>query len=71
MTVSATSRAPAPLLASMAEVRRMLGDIGRDAVYELAARGEITSTKVGGRRLFFVDSVAAYVARLREDGPVR
>lgn len=55
----------------MNDARRLLGGVGRDKVYALDARGEIVSTKIDSRRVWFVDSIEAYIQRLREGGPVR
>lgn len=61
----------APQLVDMAQVRAMLGNIGRDAVYGLDSRGEIESTKIGSRRVWFRASIEDYIARKREMGPER
>lgn len=70
MTVRTVPSA-SPVLLAMDQVRAMLGNIGRDRVYDLDARGEITSTKIGSRRYWFADSVTAYAERLRDLGPMR
>lgn len=71
MTATAVPGETRRLLVSMPEARAMLGGIGRDAMYALDAKGRIRSTKVEGRRLYFVDSLEAYVRELAEDGPIR
>lgn len=43
-----------------------LGGISRSMVYELLAQGEIEGVKVGRRRMVTVDSMVAYVNRLRQ-----
>jgi len=48
--VEAAKRAPTPLLWSPTEASIRLG-ISRATVYELLARGELASLKVGARRL--------------------
>jgi excisionase family DNA binding protein len=40
-----------------------------EKVYRLAARGELPSYKVEGRRLFSEDEVAAWLSGRREDQP--
>jgi excisionase family DNA binding protein len=69
--MSDTSKAEAP------KVQRAMGSIddagkiidrGPTKVYELLQQGEIESYFDGKRRLIFLDSVYAYVERLREEG---
>lgn len=40
-----------PLLYSITDARRVLGGISRGSVYNLLHRGELTATKVAGRRM--------------------
>ena len=52
-----------PILISVAECQVALG-VGRTTVYGLLHR-ELQSTKIGRRRLIFVESVHAYVSCMR------
>jgi excisionase family DNA binding protein len=56
-----TSNTP-KLLVSAREAAQMLG-ISVRALYDLLARGELPSVKLGGRRLFRPESLAALVAQ--------
>jgi excisionase family DNA binding protein len=42
--------------------------IGRTLLFDLIRRGELTSVKIGRRRLVPVASLEAYVARLAKQG---
>jgi excisionase family DNA binding protein len=44
---------------------KLLGGIGRSHVYELLGIGELESVKIGRRRMVLVDSIDAYIERLR------
>lgn len=40
--------------------------VGKSTLWELIARGELESVKIGARRLVPVDAINDYVCRLRE-----
>jgi excisionase family DNA binding protein len=54
-----------PLLLDVTAARHRLGNISRSQLYELFTEGEIETVKIGKRRLVVVESVDAYVGRLR------
>jgi len=56
-----------PLLYKVPEAARLLA-IGESAVYDLIARGEIESVKVGGSRRITRSGIEAYVNRLLGGG---
>lgn len=43
----------------------ILGNIGRSLVFDLIATGELVSVKLRGRRLFAVQSIREFAARLQ------
>jgi excisionase family DNA binding protein len=49
---------PAPITVTVAETRRITG-LGNTTVYELIKRGELTTVKVGRRRLVLYSSIEA------------
>lgn len=53
------------LLLGLAEGAEALG-VKRSTMYDLLARGEIESVKIGKRRLVTAESLEAYVERLKE-----
>lgn len=55
---------PEPLLYSPEQAAAMLG-IGRSYLFELIARGEIESFKIGQLRKIPADAITAYVERKR------
>jgi excisionase family DNA binding protein len=52
-----------PRLLDIIEAGQMLG-IGRSSVYALIDAGELTSCKIGRRRLVPVTAIDAYVSRI-------
>lgn len=63
MTTDTTT--PKPRLASIAETQRQLGDVGRTYVYNLIGRGELEVVKLGSRSFVLLESIDAYIERLR------
>lgn len=53
------------LLLGLVEGAEALG-VKRSTLYDLLAKGEIESVKIGKRRLITADSLEAYVERLKE-----
>jgi excisionase family DNA binding protein len=53
------------LLCSTEEAAQLLG-IGRSQLFELLARDEVESVKIGRRRLVPRDALTAYVQQLRD-----
>lgn len=45
------------LLVSVDEARKMLGGIGRTNLYAMISRGDLSSRKIGKRRLILVSSI--------------
>lgn len=58
------------LALTVPEARRVSG-MGRTALYEALARGEIEAVKRGTRTLILTDSLRSYLARLPRFGSVR
>lgn len=58
-----TSDASHRLAVAPAEAARMLG-LGKTKLYELMAANEITSIKIGTRRLIRVSAIEAFLDRL-------
>jgi excisionase family DNA binding protein len=58
-----------PQLHDVRTARRRLG-VGLTKFYELIARGEIRTVKIGSRRLVSADAIADYIARLEGDTSV-
>lgn len=56
-------------LATIDEARTALGGISRTTVYKLVQNGELTKVSIGRRGFITVDSIEAYVDRLRGTGP--
>lgn len=56
---------PARLL-SIDDTARVLGGITTREVYKAIERGDLEATRLGRRRLVVVESIDAYVDRLRE-----
>jgi excisionase family DNA binding protein len=54
------------LLYTIGDVSQLLGGIARSYVYELLARGALSSIKLGRRRLIARQDLEEYVERLRE-----
>jgi excisionase family DNA binding protein len=54
------------LLCSTEEAAQLLG-IGRSQLFELLARAELESVKIGRRRLVPRDALGTYVERLRAE----
>lgn len=54
-------------LYSISETCAALGGIGRSLVYDLIARGELSSLRVGRRRLITGDAIRNYIARPHDD----
>jgi len=54
---------PDPLCLSVRDACRELGGLGRSTLYELLAKGEIDSMRVGARRLVVTASLRAFVER--------
>jgi excisionase family DNA binding protein len=59
---AATGPATPDRLYSLPEAQAALGGIGRSKVYDLIARGELSSLSVGRRRLISGEALRAYVA---------
>jgi excisionase family DNA binding protein len=57
------------LLCSTEEAAQLLG-IGRSQLFELLARSELESVKIGRRRLIPRDAIRAYVEQLRSRAQV-
>lgn len=63
-----THAQPIPALAmSIEESARVIG-IARATLYEIVARGEIESFKLGRRRLILTKTLEAYINRVAKDG---
>ena len=56
---------PAPLLHSINDACRMLGDSGRNTVYNLINDGRLTMVKLGRRSFITHDSIVAFVESLK------
>jgi excisionase family DNA binding protein len=54
-------------LVGVQAAQEMLGGIGRTTLYRLRRDGELDSVSIGRRSLITVDSIDAYVARLRTE----
>lgn len=52
---------PAPILLDLRTAARRLG-ISRSSLYVVCQRGEIATTKIGGRRLVSADEITRFVA---------
>lgn len=61
-----TNQAPAIAL-GIDEAARVIG-VARSTLYEIAARGEIESFKLGRRRLILVKVLDAYINRVAKEG---
>ncbi|WP_167146041.1 helix-turn-helix domain-containing protein [Pseudomonas sp. OTU750018] len=55
-----------PLSVGVEDAARMIG-VARSMLYELLARGEIESFKLGRRRLILVKNLEAYINRQAEE----
>jgi hypothetical protein len=53
-----------PLLYSIPNTRKALGDLGNTKAYELIAEGKLIAVKLGGRTFVTADSLDALVASL-------
>lgn len=60
-----TNQAPAIAL-GIDEAARVIG-VARSTLYEIAARGEIESFKLGRRRLILVKNLDAYINRVAKE----
>lgn len=60
------NQAPAIAL-GIEEAARVIG-VARSTLYEIAARGEIESFKLGRRRLILVKVLDAYINRVAKEG---
>lgn len=60
------NQAPAIAL-GIDEAARVIG-VARSTLYEIAARGEIESFKLGRRRLILVKVLDAYINRVAKEG---
>lgn len=56
-----------PIAVSPGEAARMLG-LGKTKLYELLAANEITSIKIGTRRLIRVSAIEEFLDRLVQEG---
>jgi excisionase family DNA binding protein len=61
---SADDEINVPLLDSIQETARLLGNSSRTRIYELIADGSLVAVKLGRRRLIRHDSTQALVERL-------
>jgi excisionase family DNA binding protein len=59
---AATSPATPDRLYTIPETCEALGGIGRSLIYGLIARGELSSLRVGRRRLVTGDAIRQYIA---------
>ena len=59
----------APLLVSVPEARRQLGEIGTTAFYDAVKRHGIALVRLGGRSLVPMAEIERVVAELRAQGP--
>ena len=50
------------MLCSVREAAQMLG-IGRTKIYDMLAKGDLTSMQIGTRRLVKIDSIKALIER--------
>jgi hypothetical protein len=66
--VLVTSLPSGPLLVSIREARRQLGDIGTTAFYDAVKRHNIQLVKLGGRSLVPMAEIERVVAELRTKG---
>jgi hypothetical protein len=57
---------PPPLLVSVVEARRLLGDISNNKFWKLVRAGDLEIVGTERKRWAVVESLHAYVARLRE-----
>lgn len=55
-----------PLALGIDDAARAIG-VARSALYEIAARGEIESFKLGRRRLILVKVLDAYISRIAKE----
>ncbi|WP_096905549.1 AlpA family transcriptional regulator [Dietzia sp. WMMA184] len=60
---------PTRHLATIDEARTALGGIGRSTLYKLVQNGELTKVSIGRRGFITIDSIDAYVDRLRGTAP--
>jgi len=59
---------PTPALAiGIDDAARVIG-VARSMLYEIVARGEIESFKLGRRRLILVKTLDAYINRIAKEG---
>jgi excisionase family DNA binding protein len=56
-----------PIAVSPAEAARMLG-LGKTKLYSLLAENQLTSIKIGARRLIRVSAIEAFLDRLAAEG---
>jgi excisionase family DNA binding protein len=58
------------LLLTVEEVAHLLS-INRSTVYDMLARGDLPSVKLGRRRLIYRQSLVDFIVRNESDGPLR
>jgi Helix-turn-helix domain len=56
---------PDARLADVPTTSTILGGVSRSELYEMFARGDLETVKIGRRRMVLVSSIDAYIDRLR------
>lgn len=51
-----------PIVLSVNDTRKALGNVGRNKVYDLINSGKLDTVQLGGRRLVKVDSIRRLLA---------